>query len=101
MNASTPPDVLAPLLTATLPTSICRRVLTIPPGHAVPCGAGAFDNCLVVVAQGRIGVHTAFGITMWFDTGDLIVLTNLRGGQLLNAEAEPASCCLIFRRDPR
>ena len=65
------------------------------------CRDGVFDNCLVVVAEGRIGVQPASGITMWFDTGDLIVLTALQGGRILNAEAQPASCCLIFRADPR
>ncbi len=101
MNAPTTPDVLTPLLTATLSASICRRFLTIPPRHALSCGDGVFDNFLVVVAEGRIGVQPASGITMWFDTGDVLVLTVLRGGRILNAGAEPARCCLIFREHPR
>lgn len=101
MSAPTSPEVLTRLLTATLPTSICRRFLTIPPGHAMSYSDGVFDNCLVAVTEGRIGVQPVPAITMWFGIGDLLVLTVARDGRILNAETEPASCCLISRGNPR
>lgn len=100
MSAPTTPRVLTQLGTATLPPSLCRRFITIPPGRAMPCRDGVLDNCLVLVMQGRIGVQPASGLTMWFDTGDLLVLNVARGGRILNTEPTPASCCLISHQDP-
>ena len=85
------------LLGRALPDSFRLRVTVLPPGAVRPYDAREWDDSLVVVEQGEVGLDCADGSTAPFGAGAVLFLAGLPVVALTNRGDQPAVLSAVSR----